>query len=61
MPQRLSVQDVLSFRLMCPFLYDAVSDHLESLSASVTEILTAGRLDNQCPFDMVQPWVGQSI
>ena len=30
------------------FVYDAVSDHLESLSTSVPEILTAGRLNDQC-------------
>ena len=29
-------------------LYDTVSDHLESLSTSVIEILTAGRLNGQC-------------
>ena len=28
--------------------YDTVSDHLESLSTSVPEILTAGRLNGQC-------------
>ena len=28
--------------------YDTVSDHLESLSTSVIEILTAGRLNGQC-------------
>ena len=31
----------------CP-AYDALSDHLESLSTSVPEILTAGRLNDQC-------------
>ena len=29
-------------------VYDTVSDHLESLSTSVPEILTAGRLNGQC-------------
>ena len=29
-------------------MYDIVSDHLESLSTSVPEILTAGRLKDQC-------------
>ena len=29
-------------------LYDTVSYHLESLSTSVPEILTAGRLNGQC-------------
>ena len=29
-------------------LYDIVLDHLESLSTSVPEILTAGRLNDQC-------------
>ena len=28
--------------------YDTVSDHLESLSTSVPEILTADRLNGQC-------------
>ena len=28
--------------------YDTVSDHLESLSTSVPEILSAGRLNGQC-------------
>ena len=33
---------------ICMSVYDTVSDHLESLSTSVPEILTAGRLNGQC-------------
>ena len=38
----------LIFFCAFPRRYDTVSDHLESLSTSVPEILTAGRLNGQC-------------
>ena len=37
-----------SLGLLLIHVYDTVSDHLESLSTSVPESLTAGRLNGQC-------------
>ena len=37
-----------SYRQSHTTTYDTVSDHLESLSTGVPEILTAGRLNGQC-------------